>query len=58
MEVDLTLKRSFQLQSGFIQFQVAFCKGLVLHPLSSEGFYQRIANEIHLVIAFLSQKGV
>jgi len=46
------------LQSGFIQFQVAFCKGLVLHPLSSEGFYQRIANEIHLVIAFLSQKGV
>jgi len=39
LEVDLTLKRSSQLQSGFIQVQVVvhlLCKGLVLHPLSSK----------------------
>ena len=55
---NLTLQRSSQLQSGFIQVQVVvhfLLQGfIVLHPSSGEGFQHTMnwfANEIHFVIA-------
>ena len=65
LEVDLTLKRSSQLQSGFIQVQVVV--HLLLYwfsvtPLVQWRFLPNrpeivLQNEIHFVMAFLSQKG-
>ena len=62
LEVDLTQKRSSQLQSGFIQIQAVaqlLSPGFRVISLVQWRFLvNRFANEIHFVIACLCQKGV
>ena len=55
--VDLTQEMSSQLQSGFIHIQVVAHLLLLVLYLVWPRFQQKVANEIHFVIACLCQKG-